>query len=201
MIPQFFTQIVKAGLAAMVTAPGKVLTVKTITGPTSIALDGKQAQPVNGGAVLVGPFSIVNIFNTGSVDSTITFFVGDEAVQFQPGDNSQSNASHTARGNLGVAFGAGAVTGLPACDANGWLQVTTAGFAVAGTLNAHRRQSIVFSVNPNSAFPLLVLDSNGFLYMRIYAGQQIDRVTDAAFTIKGDGGTASATVGEIFLTS
>jgi len=164
MSQQLYSQLVPAGQAAMVSAPGAVLTVKTVGGSATVALDGKGPTPVSGGTVLNGPFSTVNIFNGSAADWTITFFVGDAAVLFAPGDNSTNNAKSYLWGNLGIKTNAGAnstFVGAPSCDANGFLQITSNMYLlVSGTRNGARRQVLTLSVSPTAPVYLNVLDPN-----------------------------------------
>jgi hypothetical protein len=199
---QHFTKTLAAGGAIIVTWPGKVLSMKACTLPLMVSFDSGDSHPVKGGQVIprADEFNNVNFVNNNSVSVTFDFYIGDEAAPYAPADNSQSNASSYAFGNLGVAVGAGAVGGLPACDANGFLQITNAlALVVPGTNNGHRRQIITFSMSSSSPAPLNLLDANGCAYMTILAGQQIQLVTDATFTLSGAGGTAWVSVGQIFL--
>jgi hypothetical protein len=133
------------------------------------------------------------------VAATVTFDYDLSPISFQ--DTAQSNRATAALGNFGIATGAAAAGGKPACDANGYLQITNAmNLAVAGTnASGQRRQVIIFSLATASPAPLNVLDPNGFAFMTIAAGQTISLVTDSAFILSGAGGTAWATVGQIFL--
>lgn len=198
----FFTRTVPAGQAVIISAPGRVLSVKTSTLPLTVALDGKEAQPVQSGTVLPGPFNSLNFFNASAVDVTVSFYVGDAAVLFSPQDNQQASASTYVYGNLGIATGAGAAGGNPACDGNGFLQITNAmALPVPGTNNGHRRQTITFALSGQSPASLNVLDASGRAFMTILAGQQIALDTDAALVLSGAGGTAWVTVGQIFLSA
>lgn len=198
----FFTRIVPAGLAVIVSSPSKALSVKTSTLPLTVAMDGKEAQPVQSGTVLQGPFKWLNFFNSAAVDVTVTFYTGDEAVLFSPADNQQAAASTYVFGNLGIATSAGAAGGNPACDANGFLQITNAmALSVAGTNNGHRRQTVTLSMSSQSPASLNILDSGGRAFMTILSGQQIALDTDATLVLSGAGGTAWVTVGQIFLSA
>jgi hypothetical protein len=184
--------------------PGKVLTVKNCSLPSGVvAVIGANQYPIKSGTVVPeSEFRCVNFVNQNAVAVTISFWIGDDAAKFTADDNSTANASTFALGNLGVAVGAVAANGLPACDGNGYLLITNAmALIVAGTYQGHRRQIITFSLSANSPAPLNLLDANGFAFMTIAAGQQIALVTDATFTLSGAGGTAWATVGQIFLNS
>ena len=212
MSQQLYTQLVPAGQAAMVSAPGAVLTVKTVGGSATVALDGKGPTPVSGGTVLNGPFSTVNIFNGSAADWTITFFVGDAAVLFAPGDNSTNNAKSYLWGNLGIKTNAGASStfvGAPACDANGFLQITNAMYLlVSGNRNGARRQVLTLSVDPNAAFALNVLDPNSgpggeFAAITLAKGSQIELLTDSdgVLSASGVGLFVGVTIGQIFLSN
>ena len=196
-----FTITIPAGGAAVETCAGKVLTIKKSTLPVYVTIGGANQRLLKAGSVVpTDGFKNVNIINNNTVPVTLTFEIDDVAGQYTPDDNSSSNAPSYALGNLGVAVGAGAAGGLPACDGNGFLQITNAmALAVTGTNNGHRRQIITFSLSTGSPAPLNLLDANGFAFMTILAGQQIMLVTDATFTLSGAGGTAWVTVGQIFL--
>ena len=99
----FFSYTIPANQGVLVSAPGKVLTVKSATAPLTVAFNGGDAKPVVGGTVLSGPFDNLNFVNPGSVPVTVTFFVGDNQVPFSPGDNSTNNAKSYLLGNLGQA--------------------------------------------------------------------------------------------------
>ena len=198
-----FTITLQPGMAALETCVGKVLTVKKCTLPLVVNFDGANQRTVKAGSVVpTDGFKNLNFLNNQAVAVTITFEVADTAGQYTADDNAASNAASYAFGNLGVVTGAGAAGGLPACDGNGFLQITNAmALVVAGTNNGHRRQIITFSMAGNSPSPLNLLDANGLAFMTILSGQQIMLVTDAAFTLSGAGGTAWVTVGQIFLSA
>ena len=200
MIPIQLT--IGAGLGAIQKTPGLVLSVKSCTLPITAAFDGGNALPIGAGTALpiAGGFKFINFFNPNTVAVTLSGFIGERAVEFQPQDNSQSNSGHYAFGNLGIAFGASASGGLPACDSSGFLQVTSGmNLSVPGTNNGHRRQIITFSVSAASASNLQILDANGFAFMTILPGNDRAFVTDSAFKISGASGTAAVTIGEIYL--
>jgi hypothetical protein len=211
MSQQLYTQLVPAGQAAMVSAPGAVLTVKTVGGSATVALDGKGPTPVSGGTVLNGPFSTVNIFNGSAADWTITFFVGDAAVLFAPGDNSTNNAKSYLWGNLGIKTNtaANSYPNAPACDANGFLQITSNMYLlVSGTRNGARRQVLTLSVSPTAPVYLNVLDPNSgadgeYAAITLAAGSQIELLTDSdvILSASGVGQVVGVTVGQIFLSN
>ena len=208
MNPNFFTQVVSAGMAAMMSTPGKVLSVKAVSGTISVAMDGKAASPIYSGTVLYGPFSYLNFFNPSGADAVVSFFVGDDVVPFQPADNGQSNARSLLFGNLGIRTLSPAnvaFPGSPAYDANGYLQITNAmRLLVAGNRNGLRRQTAFISVSPNSPAAVTVQapDTNvgaEFSAMTLAAGSQVPLTFDSDFFLSGTGGTAWVTVGQVFL--
>ena len=171
--------------------------------PLSAAFNGGPGKNVSAGQTYKeNPFNYFSLTNNNAVAVTVTFSSGQHPASSQPADNSVSNASHTALGNLTVATGGPAAGGLPACDANGYLQITTAmNLLVPGTNNGHRRQLITFDVSPNSPKSLLVQDANGCVLQNIPAGQARQMVTDAPLYLSGNGATAWAVIGQIFLNS
>ena len=202
-----FTDIIAAGGSAMHVWPGKVLSVKSSTLPLTICFDGQDSDAAcKAGRVFdysPGGFTTVNLTNPNAVAVTITFYIGDAAVTYAPDDNANSNAQMIPLGNMGVAIGAAAAGGLPACDSTGFLLVTNAmALALPGVDSAgRRRQSVVFSMASNSPASLNILDATGCAYMTLAAGDKIERVTDANFTLSGAGGTAWVTIGQDFLAS
>ena len=198
-----FTATIQPGNSIAETCVGNFLTVKQCNLPLTLTLGGSQQKTVKAGSVIpMDGQKNIGLKNGNAVAVTVSFEVDDKPGTFVADDNSTSNATNYAFGNLGIATGAGASGGLPACDANGFLQVTNGmNLAVSGTNNGHRRQILTFSLSGSSPAALNVLDANGLAFMTILAGQQIALVTDAAFTISGAGGTAWVTVGQIFLNS
>lgn len=204
-----FSRLIAAGGYASVSAPGRVLTVRSSTLPVNVAFDGKDFNEVRSGTVLPGPFRTLLFQNPASVAVTVVFAVGNEAMQFAPADNQQANAQTYLFGNCGVATSGSAAlanssgtTTTVACDADGYLSIpNTPAIVVAGTNNGHRRQVIMFSVSQASSHSLNVQDSSGRAVMTIAAGQQVVLITDSDLQISGAGGTALATVGQIFLSA
>lgn len=117
-------------------------------------------------------------------------------------DTAQSNAPTFALANLGVATGAAAGAVLPACDANGYLQITNnMMLLVSGMNNGRPRQSIVFSVSAGSLNVLTPDSTVGtqYVFMTIPAGQVILLDSSTDWILSGAGGTAKVSVGQIFL--
>ncbi len=199
------TFTIPAGGANMQVTAGKYLSVKSCTLPIKASFNGGPLEPTQAGQVTdksAQPFSYVNFVNPNAMAVTLTCFIGDQPVTYQPSDNSAANAQTYCLGNLGIASGAAANGGLPACDATGLLQITDGmALVIPSTNNGHRRQSITFSMSPTTPKPLNVLDANGNNYMTIYASQQIEIVSDSVFQLSGALGIASVTVGQIFLSS
>ena len=174
--------------------------------PTEISFDGQVWQPA-GKNDSFGPLepAAQNIYfrAASGLAGAVTFAFGLSKIVVQ--DTAQSNASHYALGNINIAVGAAAnaaFAGSPACDANGYLQITNAmQLAVSGVNNSHRRQLITFDVSPQSPASLNVTDTNGKVFYVIPAGQARQIVTDADLVISGAGGTAWAAVGQLFLNS
>ena len=132
--------------------------------------------------------------------ATVTFETSQTPLQAQ--DTAQSNASTFALANLGIKVGAAAAGGLPACDANGYLQITDAMALLVSGKNAGRpRQTIIFSVS-SGTLNVLTPDSGGgnnYVFMSIPAGQVIPLDSDTDWILSGAGGTAKVSVGQIFL--
>lgn len=179
----------------------KFLRIRKLTSPVLISFDGNDWLTANLNDQFT-PKGAQRVYfqSAAGVGITVEFSYGN--VSFTAQDTAQSNAQTYALGNLGIATGAGAAGALPACDGNGYLQITNAmALVVPGTNNSHRRQIITFSVAAGSPAPLNLLDANGFAFMTIASGQQIALATDAQFTLSGAGGTAWVTVGQIFLSN
>ena len=132
--------------------------------------------------------------------ATVTFEYGNDKVEAQ--DTAQSQASTFPVANLGIATGAAAVGILPACDANGYLQITNNMMLLVSGNNAGRpRQQIIFSVSSGS-LNVLTPDSTAgvqYVFMTIPAGQVISLDSDTDWILSGVGGTCKASVGQIFL--
>jgi len=202
MKPILSTITIPANGAASCDTPAKVLTVKSCTLPINASMDGGSVNQIQAGAVLDGPFRTVNFLNTNATAVTLVFWIGNDAVKFSPADNAQANAATSLFGNLGVADNTGAANGFPACDVNGFLQITNAMLLTIGnTVNGHRRQAISFSVKTGAAFPLMVKDVNGFSFCDVQAGQNKEFVTDAILQVSGMGGTCPVIIGQMILTA
>ena len=171
------------------------------TNSPEVSFNGETWQPAKQNAAF-GPLppGTGNIFfrATNGVDSTVTFTVGETKTDQQ--DTSQSQAPTSAAGNLGIANGAAAAGALPACDANGFLQITNGMLLkVPGTSDSgNRRQILILSVSANGA-ALQVLVSATVGFMSIAPGATFPLVSDADFYISGSGGTAKVTIGEFYL--
>ena len=176
--------------------------VRSINAPVEISFDGEVWQPARQNDSY-GPLTDakdIYFRASGGLDCTVTFAVSLTKLSAQ--DTAVSNAQHFAQGNLGIATGAAAAGGLPACDANGFLQVTNAmQLAVSGMNKSHRRQILTVSVSANSPAALNILDVNGANFRTLQAGQDIAIVTDADFVFSGAGGTAWVSLGQLFLTN
>ena len=208
----FYTQTVPANQAVMVSAPGRVLSVKTVTGPLLVAMDGKYANPVLSGTVMAGPFNCLNFFNPGAAPVTVTFFTGDYQVPFSPADSSGSNAKTTMISNLGIItpgsnVGGQPTTTPPACRADGYLVITNAMRLLVPGINAGgRRQIIFFSVSPASPASLNVLDPNSggageHVAITLAAGAQVQFETDSDLVLSGLNGDAYVAIGQICLSN
>ena len=198
-----FSYKIAAGDSKLVSYSGLVLTVKRCTLPLTVCFDGAVTD-VNFKAGRVFDFrptglKMFNLTNPNAVEVQTEFIIDDIPAHFIADDNAVASASTYAYGNLGVATGAGAAGGLPACDANGFLQITNGmALLVTGMNNGHRRQKITFSMAANSPAPLNLLDLQNKVFMTILAGQQIALVDDSAYTLSGAGNTAFVTVGQSF---
>lgn len=197
-----FTKTIAAGGSTMDIWPGKVLTVKSCPLALTVCFDGQDtdANFKSGRVYDQGSFRTVNIINPNSASVTVTYIIGDTAASYSPDDSSASIAASYALGNLAILNSAAATGSLPACNAFGYLQITD-GMAlwILGTNNGHRRQIITFSMSSTSPASLNILESNGATFMTLSAGDKIVLITDADFYLSGAGGTASVTVGQIFL--
>ena len=178
----------------------KYLIFRKVTAACSSSLDGNDWKPVTKNDRL-GPLSNCDrIFfqATAGVVASVTFDFDILPVNAQ--DTAQSNASTYAIGNLGIANGAAAAGGKPACTAAGFLAITDAmAFPIPGTDNGHGRQMITFAVSKNSPASLNVLDENGFTFKTMDAGDDFAYPTDAKFILSGAGGIAWVSVGQIFV--
>ena len=168
--------------------------------PFQISFDGNTFQAVNQNDYLQTSAPRTNVFCRALNGQASAFTIKVSKSPFTGQDTTQSNAPTSLIGNLGIADNAAAAGGLPACDGNGYLQVT-AGMAllIPGNNNGHRRQSVTFTVSAASAVALRVNDSNGAGHMIIALGEKIQLVTDGDLRIGGVGGTCSFMVGQIFL--
>ena len=177
--------------------------VRASTAPVEVSFDGQYWRaanqndafgPLNGAKDIY--FRAVN-----NLPATVTFDVSDSKLTAQ--DTAQSLASTFAIANLGIAVNAAVNGALPACDANGYLQITNAAFyLVSGKSNGHPRQQIVFSVSSGS-LNVLTPDSQlagaQFVFMTIPAGQVISLDSDTDWIVSGAGGLCKASIGQIFL--
>ena len=214
----FHSVTLPANSGNSVSASGKVLTVKRVSGDgVTVAMNGFSPLPILSGSVLNGKFGSLNFFNTGTATVTVEFFAGDTAVAFAPRDSSATNARSYLYGNLGIAtagvanVNAPSQTPLPTCDANGFLQITNGmRLLVPGIRNGARRQILVLSVDPLAAFALNVIDPTSgaatsptaeFAGITLKAGAQIELLTDSDIVLSGAGGTVGVTVGQIFLSN
>lgn len=140
-------------------------------------------------------------FRTVNGQSAAVVFASD-LNEIAAQDTAQSQATTFVLANLGVPVGAAAGAVLPACDANGYLQITNNMMLLVSGKNAGRpRQTIVFSVSSGS-LNVLTPDStlgNQYVFMTIPAGQVIPLDSDTDWILSGAGGTAKVSVGQIFL--
>ena len=198
---RFFENIViPANGSKVELCAGKVLTIKKSTLPI-VAVIGADSRTVKSGSIVdTGEFTVVNFLNGNAVPVTLSYWIGEKKGDYTADDNSSANAGHYAFGNLGVAIGAAAANGLPACNANGFLQITNAmQITVSGVNNGHRRHLITINVDTNSPAPLNIVDVNGNNFRTLQAGQDFALPTDATFVLSGAGGTANASIGELYL--
>lgn len=177
----------------------RYLVLRRASNPVQISFDGSWFKPARQGMTF-GPIDATSVtFKAeNGLASDVEFDTDMQPLTYQ--EQAQSNASTYAFGNLGVAIGGAAAGGLPACDANGYLQITN-GMALLldSTKDGNRRVSVTLTVAANSPAPLNVLDENGKAMMTVIAGDQVEIVHDAKLKLSGAGGTAWATVGQFFL--
>jgi len=206
MSQNYFTRSIPAGGAVMVSAPGKVLSVKTSTLPISVAMDGRDKHLIQSGTVLMGPFNALNFFNDNAVKVTVNFYTGENQVPFSPADSSASNAQTYLLGNMGIASGAsgnllknGTTPTSVSVNSSGYMSIDNNNYLIPGTNNGHRRQLILIGVSSSSSVGLNVQDSNQCAVMTVAPGQQVVLSTDSDLFVSGANGTALATIGQIFL--
>lgn len=196
---------IAAGQSGLNTQGGHVLTVKSTTLPVNVSADGGGYESASSGSVLdygEKGFRMLNFQNPNAVAVTVVFFVGKVEASYSASDSSASNASTYAVGNLGIAKGYGGGGGKPACSASGLLQITSGmGFAVPSVDSAtgHRRQTLIFSVDPAAQYNLEIDDPAGNTFIILAKGQQVVLVTDAALTLSGVGGTVGVAIGSVYL--
>lgn len=212
MNPNFETLLLAAGQVKNITTTASVLTVKTSTLAIQVSFNGGPQQPCASGAKLNITGGNFSLTNNQSVAVTIGFWLGDKSVDFDPADNSASNAATYLFGNCGIANSTAAnlpddsapghVTSI-ACGATGLLTIpNTPNIQIVATNNAHRRQTIIFSISATSANPLNILDPNKNTVMTIPIGSPpIQLVTDSVLYISGAGGSCTVTIGEIYLSN
>ena len=179
----------------------KFIVVRKLTGTAEISFDGQTWQAANQNDRFTMPEPLPNNIYfraTNAVAAVVNFIASLEPVSIQ--DTATSVAATEIFGNLGIATGAPAAGGFPACSALGFLQITDAmNLLVSGTRNGKRRLDVTFCVKTGSANNLNVLDLNGLAFMTIPPGATVQKVMDADFKLSGAGGLAEVTVGQVFL--
>ena len=194
------TQVPASGSPVQETLGGfKYFIIRSATAAVQVSFDGNvwhDAEPND----LLNPTDASRVYlrSTNSVAATVVFSYSKTPLSVQ--DTATSSASVTPQGNLGIANGAAAANGLPACDANGFLSITNGMLLkLAGTSpTGNRRQILILSVSANGA-ALQVLISATVGFMSIAPGSSFPLVTDSDFYISGSGGTAKVTIGEFYL--
>ena len=177
------------------------IVMRSVNGTVEVSFDGQTWQPALQNDKF-GPLepNPNNIFfrATNGVAATVTFIASLKEIRIQ--DTATSVAATEIFGNLGIAVGAPAAGGNPACSALGFLQITDGMLLkVPGVKDGKRRLDVTFCLQTGSAFNLNVLDKNGFAFMTIAPGAALQKVMDADFWLSGAGGTASVTIGQVFL--
>ncbi len=180
--------------------------IRAATSPTEVSFDGQNWHTANLNDSF-GPlqpqakdiyFRAVN-----NIAATVTF--DTSLSKLTPQSTAQSQASTFAVANLGIAVGAPVNGVLPACDANGYLQITNAAlYYISGKSNGHSRQQIIFSVSSGSLnvlTPNSTLAGAQYVFMTIPAGQVISLDSDTDWIVSGAGGLCKASIGQIFLNS
>jgi hypothetical protein len=175
----------------------KYLRIQSATVAFQLSFDGGtwvNAQQNNQWGPITGTRVYFRALN--GLASAVTFVYSDQPFTSQ--DTAVLNAATSVLGNLGVPAGTGAAGGLPACDANGWLQITNGlNLKVSGTNNGHRRQLIVFAVQ-SGTYTLSVTDANGCAVVNVVAGNIIAIATDSDLYVSGAGGLSKVTIGQFF---
>lgn len=199
-----FESTIQPGNSIAETCVGNFLTVKQCSLPLTLTLGGSQQKTVKAGSVIpMDGQKNIGLTNGNAVAVTVSFEVDDKPGTFVADNNSTSNASTFAIANLGIAVNAAVNGALPACDANGYLQITNGAFyLISGKSNGHTRQQIVFSVSAGSLnvlTPDSTLVGNQFVFMTIPAGQVISLDSDTDWIVSGAGGLCKASIGQIFL--
>lgn len=180
----------------------KYVVLRNVQGTVQVSFDGQNwtaaSQNDRFGAFAEPLPSKIYFRATNGIAAVVTFLSSLEPITIQ--DTATSVASTEIFGNLGIATGAAAAGGNPACSAFGFLQITDAmNFPVSGTRNGKRRLDVTFCVKAGSAFNLNVLDATGKAFMTIPPGATVQKVMDADFTVSGAGGLAEVTIGQVFL--
>ena len=173
--------------------------LKRASTPVQISFDGNDFKVASQGDTY-GPIEAASVWfkAEAGLDSDVEFTASLEPVRYQ--EQAQSNAPTEAFGNLGIADGAGANNGMPACDANGNLIITNAmALLISGKRNGKRRQMITFAVSKNSPASFAVKDANGKTFKVMDAGDDFAYPTDSDFIVSGAGGNAWVSIGQIFL--
>ena len=177
--------------------------IRTVTAPVEVSFDGqswKSASQNDAYGPLVGAKDI-QFRAVNGLPAVVTFDVSD--TNFSQQDTAQSLASTFPLANLGIAVGAAIAGAVPACDANGYLQITNAAlYLISGKNNGHPRQQIVFSVfsgSLNVLTPDSQLAGAQYVFMTIPAGQVISLDSDTDWLVSGAGGLCKASIGQIFL--
>ena len=177
--------------------------VRAATAPVEVSFDGQYWRAANQNDAF-GPLTgakDIYFRAVNNLPATVTFDVSDSKLTAQ--DTAQSLASTFAIANLGIPVNAAIAGALPACDANGYLQITNAAFyLISGKSNGHPRQQIVFSVSAGSLnvlTPDSTIGGSQFVFMTIPAGQVISLDSDTDWIVSGAGGLCKASIGQIFL--
>lgn len=171
------------------------------TQPFQISFDGVTFQTVTQNDYLQTSLPRSNVFARALNGLASVFTLKTSKTPFSSQDTAQSNVPTNAIGNFGILPNTAAAGGMPACDANGYLQITNnMQLPVPSSTNGHRRQMLLITMSANSPFPLNILDANGCAFMTLAIGAPaVMFPTDSAFILSGASGTAWATVGQVFL--
>jgi len=174
--------------------------LRTVTGTVEISFDGQIWQPAaqnDSFGPLEPAASQIYFRATNGNAASVNFVAGLEKIFIQ--DTATSIAATEIFGNLGLAKNTPGGVGVPACDVDGFLQITDGmNLKVPGTLNGKRRLEVTFTIKSGTLVWLDVLDKDGFNFMTLFPGQVVQKTLDSDFFVSGSNGTAKVMIGQTF---